>query len=445
LALLLALIPVLSARRANKLTHWWRVVYASAERVSTKYRTRVRFECRTQVLGEISADVVPRDVAGLNQARLVPARSMPSRARRRNASRPFFLEADSIVMTFERPIPMTGPMRAQTFHLADGDAGTAQTIRAMQQLIEQGKKDPRIHELAARIIAHCPPEYLPAGEIAAAQAIFNWPLAHVRYTPDVDGKETLHSAWDIVRLGIGDCDDFTILYCSLFATIGKKTRIVTIASHAEDPRQFSHVYPEVYVQGRWIPIDAARRSAAFAKGPEHWYRRQEWSSSPGGYSDVAGMNGYTQRHAMGYQPAALPAAYRTDANPIIRRAVTQLRGRAPMGVGNYGLGALRRLGQDSSSDGVDWSGIASAISAGTTGTANIITAERASPYNLFPTTSLNAAGRAPVYPYGMVPGAVPGSPYAGAFPTSIFSTISPTTLLLLGLGGVAVIALASRR
>ena len=346
------------------------------------------------------------------------------------------------MMTFERYAPT--PMRAQTIPLADGDTGTAQTIRAMQQLIEQGKKDPRIHELAARIIAHCPPEYLPAGEIAAAQAIFNWGLANVRYTPDVDGKETLHSAWDVARLGIGDCDDFTILFNSLFGTIGKKTRIVTIASHGEDPRQFSHVYPEVFVQGRWIPIDAARRSAAFAKGPEHWYRRQEWSSSPGGYADVAGMNGYTQRHAMGYQPAALPAAYRTDANPIIRRAVTQLRRRAPMGVGNYGLGALRRLGQDESGGGgVDWSGIASAISAGTTGTANIITAERASPYNLFPTTSLTAPGRAPVYPYGNVPGSPYGSPYAPG--ASIFANINPTTLLMLGLGAVAVIALAGRR
>jgi hypothetical protein len=38
-------------------------------------------------------------------------------------------------MTFER----YAPMRAQTFPPADGDAGTSQTIRAMRQLIEQGK------------------------------------------------------------------------------------------------------------------------------------------------------------------------------------------------------------------------------------------------------------------------------------------------------------------
>jgi hypothetical protein len=335
-------------------------------------------------------------------------------------------------MTFER----YAPMQAQTIPLADGDAGTAQTIRAMRRLIEQGKKDPRIHELAARIISRCPPEYTPAGEIAAARSIFDWGLANVRYTPDVTGKETLHAAWDVARLGIGDCDDFTVLFCSLLETIGKHTRIVTISSHAEDPKQFSHVFPEVSVQGRWIPLDAARRSAAFAKGPEHWYRRREWSSSSDEYADVAGLNGYGQRHAMGYQPASLPAAYRTNSNPIIRNAVRQLRGRAPMGVGNYGMGALRRLGDDTSGGGgIDWSGIATAIQAGTTGTANIITAERASPYNLVPTTSLSRPGQAPVYPYGM-PGSYPVAP-------SIFSGISPTTLLLLG--GVAVLAIAAGR
>lgn len=339
------------------------------------------------------------------------------------------------MMTFER----YAPMRAQAFPLAGGDAGTAQTVRAMCRLIEQGKKDPRIHELAAAIVSRCGAEYTPAGELAAARAVYQWGMSNIRYTPDVTEKETLHSAWDIRRLQIGDCDDFTILFCSLFETIGKQTRIVTISSHAEDPKQFSHVFPEVLVLGRWVPIDAARKGAAFAKGPEHWYRRREWDCSTGEYVDVAGLNGYTQRHAMGYQPAGLPAAYRTDANPIIRRAVTQLRGRAPMGQGNYGPGALRHLGQDSSGDGgVDWSGIASAIQAGTTGTANIITAERASPYNLFPTTSLNQPGRAPTYPYGMVP---PGSPY-GALSPSIFSTISPTTLLLLGLGAVAAIAIS---
>lgn len=358
------------------------------------------------------------------------------------------------MMTFER----YAPMRAQTFPLAGGDAGTAQTVRAMCRLIEQGKKDPRIHELAAAIVANCPAEYTPAGEMAAARAIYSWGLANVRYTPDVTGKETLHSAWDVARLRIGDCDDFTILFCSLFETIGKKTRIVTISAHGEDPNQFSHVFPEVLVLGRWIPIDAARKHASFARAPEHWYRRREWDCDTGEYVDVAGLNGYGQRHAMmGQIPAALPAAYSPRAHPIIRRAVSQIRRRGPMGQGNYGHAAMRRLlgqGYDpntiyaggapgpyaTSGDGpnYDWSGIASAIQAGTTGTANIITAERAAPQNLFPTTSLFAPSQAPIYPYGVVSR---GAQASGSF----FANLSPTTMLLFGLGGIALIAALARR
>lgn len=338
-------------------------------------------------------------------------------------------------MTFERYAP--AHMRAQTFPLAEGDAGTSQTISAMRQLIEQGKKDPRIHELAARILtaARVPAEYTPAGEIAAARAIYGWGLANIRYTPDVTGKETLHSAWDVARLRIGDCDDFTVLYCSLFETIGKQTRIVTISSHAEDPNQFSHVYPEVLVRGGWIAMDAARKGAAFARGPEHWFRKRIWDSRSPEYADVAGLNGYAQRHALGYQPAMLPAAYRANVDPRFRR----LRARAPMGPGNYGRPAVRRmqLGDDS---GFNISSIAPLITAGTTGAANIIAASRANPANPFflPTTSLVAPGLPGTYPYGMIP---PGSPYASAL--SPFGAISPTTLLLLG-GGLLLAVVASR-
>jgi len=42
--------------------------------------------------------------------------------------------------------------------------------------------------------------------------------------------------------------------------------------------------------------------------------------------------------------------------------------------------------------------ITQAITAGTTGAANIITAERASPYNLVPTTSTAQGARSPILP-----------------------------------------------
>jgi hypothetical protein len=310
-------------------------------------------------------------------------------------------------------------MKAQAVPMAAGDAGTQQTIRAMRRLIDEGKKDPIIHELAAQILQRARvPAHDHQGEArAVGEAVYR----NVRFTRDVYGKETLHAARDIVRLRIGDCDDFTILICALLGTIGHKTRIVTVSNHPEDPSQFSHVYPETCVNGRWIPVDYARRAPSFGKGPERYFRRREWSTSSDDYVDIEGLNG---QRSMGYDPTRLPLAYRANVNEAIRQGLRR-RPRPPQGMGSYGVPGLRR------GLGVDWSSIASAIQAGTTGAANIITAERAAPQNLFPTTAI---GQPQASPFG----------YPQTYPVSSFGGISTSTLLLGGLGILAVVLVAGR-
>jgi len=441
--------------------HYQRVGVTCYTQLSTNYLTYfpmfLSSACYTLVLG-IDPEI---SVWGREGRRsLSPAAAAPSSPKLGCNATGFLETAEvrSIVITLER----YAPMHAYTMSLADGDAGTAQTIREMRRLIEQGKKDPDIHTLAAKILrdACVLAEYAPAGEMLAVKAVYDSVMRNIRYTPDVTGKETLHGAIDIVRLRIGDCDDFTILICSLLETIGKTTRIVTISSHSDDPKQFSHVFPEVYVSDRgWIPLDVARKAAAFAKGPEHYYRRREWSTRSDEYRDVAGLNGYMDRHTrFGYSPAMLPGAYRANVNPVLRGA---LRARAPVGQGNYGTAAVRRLqlGQDSglspadiqmissadpyalapsapSPSAYDVTSLAPLITASTTGAANIITAARASPFNLVPTTSLSRTAIAPTYPYGMIP----GSPGYSALSTALFN---PSTLLLLG--GVLVVVMAAKK
>ena len=334
-----------------------------------------------------------------------------------------------------------GAMPVQASPLASGDAGVAQTIRAMRRLIDQGKKDPKVHEAAALIIrSSSVPAYDWGGEV---RAIYNWVLHNIRFTRDVQGKETLHAAPEILRLGIGDCDDFTILICSLLGTIGHKCRILTI-SKPEDERNFSHVFPQVFVGGQWLTLDAARRGAAIGRNPENVERVRIWDTSSDNFVDVEGLSGHYDRQSLsgpaGRSPNALPGAYTPFvADPRFRN----LRGHSLRGLGRYGAAEVRKalasmgrgMGQD---DGVDWSAITQAISAGTTGAANIISATRAAPYNLFPTTSYNPA------PNVARTSPLLTSPY-GAL-TSPFGVggISTTTLLLLGLGAVAVIGLGGR-
>lgn len=336
-------------------------------------------------------------------------------------------------------------MPVQVFPLDRGDAGVAQTIRAMRRLIDQGKKDPKVHEAAARIItSSAVPAYDWGGEI---RAIYNWVLGNIRFTRDVYGKETLHAAPEILRLGIGDCDDFTILICSLLGTIGHKTRILTI-SKPEDERNFSHVFPQVFVNGQWLTLDAARRNAAIGRNPENVERVRIWDTASDNFVDVEGLSGmggtYTAMHGpAGRNPNALPGAYPAFvADPRFRT----LRGHSLRGLGRYGAAEVRKalagarmaksgqMGQDDG--GVDWGAITQAISAGTTGAANIISATRAAPYNLFPTTSYNPNVAAP-RPLAAAP--LLTSPYG------TIGGISTTTLLLFGLGAVAVVSLAGRR
>lgn len=333
--------------------------------------------------------------------------------------------------------------------LAEGDAGTAQTIAAMRGLIDAGKRDPTIHELAARIIRGA--GVAPFDWRGEVTALFAWVRGNVRFTRDVYGDEALHTAPEIVRLGIGDCDDFTVLLCSLLETVGHRTRIVTISSNASDPESFSHVFPEVELDGQWVPVDAGRKRAAVGKGPERYFRRREWDTTSSQYQDVQGMGAIGFDRAMGATtmnrsglrglafaplPAGLPGAQRA-----INRQAPQLRAAQRMlGLGHYGARAVRRnrfsgygLGQDStdtSGSGFDWSTfeteLPSLITAGTTGTANIIKASNAPQVAAATNPFLN-----PAY----------ASAYNAAGMSSLFAN---PTLLLIGGGLLLVMLMRSK-
>jgi len=334
-------------------------------------------------------------------------------------------------------------MNVQRIEHQDGDPGVEQTIRAMRRLIQRGRTEPEIRELAAKILrSRGVSAFNWDGE---ARAIYEWVRKNIRFTRDVYSHETLTAPADTVRLGIGDCDDFTVLICSLMGTIGADCRIVTIgtdsrnyaaARGAANP-EFCHVYPEVLISGRWIPMDAARRNPEFGKGPERYTRKRWWAIDSEEYADMSGIR---TSIAPGQGPAG---AWRANVYSPFRTAAiaatgtylpkfpvappSQRRRRPPLGLGNYGQRAIvRGLGDD-----WDAGDIASVITAGTTGAANIITAERASPYNLVPTTSVNGQRSTALL-----------SP-AAILPTSTIGGIGTGTLLI-GAALLGVVLLARR-
>jgi hypothetical protein len=285
------------------------------------------------------------------------------------------------------------PMNVRTLQIPDGDAGTAATIAAMRQLIDEGKKDPEVYELARTILRRA---RVPAFDLVGeARAIYEAVRRNMRFTRDIRGKETLHSARELVRLRMGDCDDYCILLCSMLESIGHGTHIVTVANDERDPQTFTHVYPEVWLNGRWVAVDAARKKPAFGKTPRLSFRTRWWDTGSPEFADVAGLAGmgsYIPGPAgqiRGLRPPnpRMPAPLRKALGAYVQNP-TYVRppAYAPRGQGNYGLRNLHGLADDSSSDQL-LTELPSLITTGETGAANIISAIRANPNNLAPTTS----------------------------------------------------------
>lgn len=200
--------------------------------------------------------------------------------------------------------------------LLSGDAGIAQTVSLMYKLIDEGVKNPTVNRYAIEIVKNVP-QY---DHTAEAFAIFETVLANFRFVNDPVGpdgaKETLRQIPDILAVGAGDCDDFTMLISTLLGTIGIETHIVTVAADPSDPEAFSHVYPEAKLDGQWIALDAARPGAEFGLAPSHYFRRKVWPAPSETPSFLAGLkrhslSGYMVLKGMGDQTqdiAALIAA-----------------------------------------------------------------------------------------------------------------------------------------
>lgn len=298
----------------------------------------------------------------------------------------------TVPATFSPPmmnLETRAPMNVRTLQIPEGDAGTAATIAAMRQLIDEGKKDPVVYELARSILRKA---RVAAFDLAGeARAIYESVRRNLRFTRDIRGKETLHSARELVRLRMGDCDDYTILMCSLLESVGLRTHITTVATDERDPGTFTHVFPEVYLNGRWVAVDAARKKPAFGKAPRSSFRTRWWDTGSPEFADVGGLAGigaYVPGPApmiRGLRPLnpRMPARLKAVLGAYPQRVAVRKPAYAPRGQGNYGLRALRGLADDTTLL-QDLPGL---ITSSDTGAADVITALRANPNNLYPTTS----------------------------------------------------------
>ena len=243
----------------------------------------------------------------------------------------------------------------KTFYRAPlraGDAGTAQTIEKIRELVNEAWSNGQIATYALNVIRNSGvQQYDELGQIRAIYA----DAKSFYFINDPYTKEALHPAEDLINWRAGDCDDINaILLPSVLGAAGFPVRLVTVAADARDPNQFSHIYCEVQYQDKWIALDAARPGAAFGLAPQKFFKRWWWSleydqhenyPGPGQITNLNQGMGRYRRRTMGDASSnaalesimqELPAAVSPILQAVNGQPVVSAFG-APIGPGGYSI------------------------------------------------------------------------------------------------------------
>jgi transglutaminase-like putative cysteine protease len=129
--------------------------------------------------------------------------------------------------------------------------------------INMGKRDPRIHQIAASAISvkqnNGQWQVEERNWDQEVDALFQYVRDNVRYTRDTYGVETFQKASRTLQLKVGDCDDLAILLGSLLQAVGYPVmlRVVGLGGN-----YFQHVYVLAGIPPHnpqtWKPLDASR-------------------------------------------------------------------------------------------------------------------------------------------------------------------------------------------
>jgi len=183
-------------------------------------------------------------------------------------------------------------MSVSYFNIPDGYAGTAETIKRMEDLVQQGKVHPDIIAKATEIVRGVPAKDYE-GE---ARAIFNWVKQNVRYTRDPNGAEMLQAPWVTLKRRAADCDCSSTLLNSLAEAVGLRTGFSTVKADRANPGEFSHVYSVIQTPAGWRGADVTVPTSYFGWKPTKGVTaRQDWVEgvpkvANTGYQGVQGMS-----------------------------------------------------------------------------------------------------------------------------------------------------------
>lgn len=121
----------------------------------------------------------------------------------------------------------------------------------MRELAIEGADDPIIRALAVDL-TRWKNNIAQKDYAREACVLLDYCRDRIRYVRDHRDVEMLHTARAVLQTGSGDCDDKSILLASLLLSIGHSPRFIAVAL---SPGQFSHVWVQDRVGGKWLDLE----------------------------------------------------------------------------------------------------------------------------------------------------------------------------------------------
>ena len=140
----------------------------------------------------------------------------------------------------------------------DGVSGNYDVVYEMIRLIRDGVNyDKGVEDLIKGIVVEAHQDSY-TNNVKILQTVFNFVKLNVKYVQDIAGRiESLKDARATISDGFGDCDDHTVLNCTLLGDLGFEDVRVAMARLNLSDQVFGHVYCVVYTDGKRIAFDTS--------------------------------------------------------------------------------------------------------------------------------------------------------------------------------------------
>ena len=152
-------------------------------------------------------------------------------------------------------------MKFTVQEIPNGLAGTIATIDLMKQFVAESQQRPTTRLTALNILRTAGVD--SKNEAAAAHALYSWIKKNISYIKDPIDVETVQAPEITLQNHGGDCDDHAVLMAALAENIGIESKFSVIGN---DENNFSHVFPEIYINRKWTPADT---TSAIPFGDSH--------------------------------------------------------------------------------------------------------------------------------------------------------------------------------